>query len=175
MKTFKSNHKVTFNARTLAVTGITAALYMAATLMIAPLGFNAVQFRLSEVMVLLCYIDPIYAPGLILGCALANCFSPLGIIDVVIGTAATAFAVFMILRTKNLFAATLWPTVSGLIIAIGLTVVYHTPYLLNALSVMAGEFVVVTCIGYPVFKAILKNHRLVGLLRQSENKNYAGL
>lgn len=174
MSTFKSNPKITFNAKTLAITGITAALYMAATLMIAPLGFNAVQFRLSEVMVLLCYIDPIYAPGLILGCALANCFSPLGIIDVVIGTAATAFAVFMILRTKNLLAATLWPTVSGFIIALGLTAVYHTPYWINALSVMAGEFVVVTCIGYPVFKAILKNHKLVGMLRQSENKNYAG-
>lgn len=154
-----------FNARTIAVTGLTAAAYFAATMLIAPIGFEALQFRLSEIMVLLCFIDPIYGPGLILGCALANCFSPFFMIDIFTGTLATVFVVFMIKRTKSLFVATLWPTVSGLIIAIGITLAYHTPYWLNAASVMFGEFVVVTVIGYPVFRAILKNEKLVKLLK----------
>lgn len=160
-----TDSKLRFDARTIAVTGVTAAAYMAATLLIAPFGFDAIQFRLSEIMVLLSFVDPIYAPGLILGCALANCFSPLGIIDVVIGTLATCFVVFMIKRTKSLFVATLWPTVSSLIIAVGLTVAYHTPYWFNALTVAVGEFVVVTVIGYPVFKKILKQDKLVSVLK----------
>ncbi len=163
-----SGKKMRFDARTIAVTGITAAVYLAATLMIAPVGFEAVQFRLSEVMVLLCFIDPIYGPGLILGCALANCFSPFFIIDIFTGTLATAFVVFMINRTKGLFVATLWPTVSALIIAVGITLAYHTPYWLNAISVMIGQFVVVTIIGYPVFRLIMKNARLMELLKLSK-------
>ena len=90
-----------FNARTIAVTGLTAAAYFAATMLIAPIGFEALQFRLSEIMVLLCFIDPIYGPGLILGCALANCFSPFFMIDIFTGTLATVFVVFMIKRTKR--------------------------------------------------------------------------
>lgn len=157
--------KVTFNTRTIAITGVTAAVYLAATLLIAPLGFEAVQFRLSEIMVLLCYIDPVFGPGLILGCAFANCFSPFFIIDIFTGTLATAFVVFMINRTKSLFVATLWPTVSALIIAVGITLAYHTPYWFNAATVMIGQFVVVTVIGYPVFRLILKNERLTGILK----------
>ena len=164
MSKSKARGKVTFNARTIAVTGITAAVYLAATLLIAPLGFEAVQFRLSEVMVLLCYLDPVFGPGLILGCALANCFSPFFIIDIFTGTLATAFVVFMINRTRSLFVATLWPTVSGLIIAVGITLAYHTPYWLNAATVMIGQFVVVTIIGYPVFRIIMKNDKVKELL-----------
>ncbi len=159
-----------FNTRKMAVTGLTAAAYMAATLLIAPLGFDALQLRLSEVMVLLVFIDPIYAPGLILGCALANCFSPLGLIDVFFGTIATAFAVLMIKRSKSLFAATLFPTLSGLIIAIGLTISYHTPYWLNASLIMISEFIVVTVIGYPVFRSIMKHDKLLTMLKLSYKK-----
>ena len=164
MSKSKARGKVTLNARTIAITGITAAVYLAATLLIAPLGFEAVQFRLSEVMVLLCYVDPVFGPGLILGCALANCFSPFFIIDIFTGTLATAFVVFMINRTRSLFVATLWPTVSGLIIAVGITLAYHTPYWLNAATVMIGQFVVVTIIGYPVFRIIMKNDKVKELL-----------
>ena len=91
MSKSKARGKGTLNARTIAITGITAAVYLAITLLIAPIGFDAVQFRLSEVMVLLCYINPAFGPGLILGCALANCFSPFFIIDIFTGTLATAF------------------------------------------------------------------------------------
>ena len=164
MSKSKARGKGTLNARTIAITGITAAVYLAITLLIAPIGFDAVQFRLSEVMVLLCYINPAFGPGLILGCALANCFSPFFIIDIFTGTLATAFVVFMTKRTKSLFVATLWPTVSGLIIAVGITLAYHTPYWLNAAMVMIGQFVVVTVIGYPLFKVMMKNERLMYIL-----------
>ena len=88
------------NTETVALTGVTAAVYMVATLAVSPIAFGAVQFRLSEVMVLLAWINPAFAPGLILGCALANMFSPLGIIDVLFGTFHTFCSVMLISRTK---------------------------------------------------------------------------
>ena len=84
------------NTETIALTGVTAAVYMVATLAVSPIAFGAVQFRLSEVMVLLAWINPAFAPGLVLGCALANMFSPLGIIDVLFGTFHTFCSVMMI-------------------------------------------------------------------------------
>ena len=43
------------NTETVALTGVTAAVYMVATLAVSPIAFGAVQFRLSEVMVLLAW------------------------------------------------------------------------------------------------------------------------
>ncbi len=157
--------KQRISARTIALTGITAALYMAATLMISPFAYGPVQFRISEVFVLLAFIDSVYGPGLILGCALANLFSPLGVIDLIVGTAGTFFSVLFITRTKSLFTATLWPTLFCVLVGIELSIIYHIPLLYTTVTVMAGEFAVVTVLGYPLFKTILKNARLMELLK----------
>lgn len=156
-------------AKFIAVTGLTAALYMAATLAIAPLGYEAIQFRISEIMVLLAYVDFMYAPGLILGCALSNLFSPLGPIDVVFGTLGTACTMFAITHTKNLFVATLWPTVFCIFVGIELMLVNGLPLLATTASVMIGEFAVVTLIGYPLFKTLLKNKPLAYRLKISNS------
>lgn len=159
----KKNGKI--STKSIAVTGITAAVYMAATLAIAPLGFGPVQLRFSEVMVLLAFIDPGYVPGLILGCAFANCFSPMGIADVIIGTFATACTLYAITKTKNLFIATLWPTVFCVFIGIELYVVIGSPLLLTTLTIMIGEFAVVSCIGYPLFKKIISNGAVMEMIK----------
>ena len=158
----KKSHSV---ARVVAMTGITAALYVVATLAIQPLSYGAVQFRFSEVMVLLAFIDPFYSLGLIIGCAISNIFSTVGLIDVVFGTLGTVVAVAGITRCKNLFIATLWPTISMLIVTVGICLGTGLPYLPTLATVMFGEFVVVTCIGYPVFKVIMRNQALVRILK----------
>ena len=56
----------------IVITGLVAAIYAALTLVIAPLSFGPIQFRISEIMVLLAFINPIYILGLTLGCLLAN-------------------------------------------------------------------------------------------------------
>ena len=153
------------NSRFIAYTGITAAVYAVATVMISPLSYGAVQFRFSEIMVLLALLDAGFAPGLILGCIIANLFSPLGIIDVIFGTTATICTMLCITRTKNLFVATLWPTVFCIFVGLELYIVEKLPLLITTLTVMAGEFVVVTLLGYPIFKVILKNKSLVEKLK----------
>lgn len=145
---------------------ITAAVYTVATLAIAPLSYGAIQLRLSEVMTLLAFIDPVYIIGLGLGCAISNLYSPLGIVDVIVGTSATLISVYMISKTKNLLISTLWPTImNGLIVGAELFFVLNQPFWLSTLYVALGEFVVVTCIGYPLFKLLLKREDVIKILK----------
>lgn len=145
---------------------ITAAVYTVATLAIAPLSYGAIQFRLSEVMTLLAFIDPVYIIGLVLGCAISNLYSPLGIVDVIVGTSATLISVYMISKTKNLLISTLWPTImNGLIVGAELFFVLNQPFWLSTVYVALGEFVVVTCIGYPLFKLLLKREDVIKILK----------
>lgn len=163
----KPNHARN-KTRVTAITGITAAVYMAVTLMISPFAYGAIQLRFSEILVLLAFIDPLYGPGLILGCALANLFSPLGMIDVVVGTMGTACSVLFITKTKNLLLATLWPTIFCIFVGAELFIVNKLPFLFTTGTVMLGEFLVVTMIGYPLFRFLMKNKALIELLRISK-------
>ncbi|AKA72302.1 QueT transporter family protein [Clostridium scatologenes] len=153
------------NIKKLIKIAITAALYAACTMAIAPLSYGAIQFRFSEVMTLLAFIDPIYIPGLVLGCALSNIYSPLGIIDVLVGTTATFISVYMISKTKSLFIATLWPTINCVFVGAELYFVLHQPFWISTLYVCLGEFVVVTCIGYPLFRLLLKRKDVISVLK----------
>lgn len=152
------------SVRSIALQAIVAALYVVLTWAIAPLSFGAVQFRFSEIIILLVFVDKRYGPAMILACALANCFSPLGIVDVIFGTTATICAVECIKRSKSLFVASLWPTVFCVFVGLELYWLSNLPFFFTTFTVMLGEFVVVTCIGYPVFKALMKNEALIKLI-----------
>ena len=65
------------------------ALYAALTMLLSPISYGALQFRLSEVLCVLPFFLPNTAVGLFLGCALANTISAAGILDVVFGSLAT--------------------------------------------------------------------------------------
>lgn len=155
-----------FQTKNLVRTAMVAALYGALTWVLSSLSYGPIQFRLTEIMVLLAFIDSAYIPGLVLGCIIANIFSPMGFVDMAFGSFATLIAVFLISKTKSLFLATLYPTIAnGIIIAIELYFILKLPFLLSFGEVALGEFIVVTCLGYPIFKAILKNEKLVALLK----------
>lgn len=155
-----------FQTRNLVRTAMTAALYGALTLAISSLSYGPIQLRLTEIMVLLAFIDYSYIPGLVLGCVIANIFSPMGFVDVAFGSIATLISVFLISKTKNLLLATIYPTIiNGIIIALELYFILKLPFLLSFGQVALGEFIVVTCLGYPIFRALLKNKSLVKLLK----------
>lgn len=148
----------------LSKNALIAALYLVLTL-IAP-SYGAVQFRFSEVMLLLMLINSSYAPGLIVGCIIANLFSPMGLTDVVFGTLATAISLFIMSKTRNYqLISTLWPAlVNGIIVGMELYFVLKLPFWASAISVFLGEFIVITCIGLPIFKIIMMNKQLVKIL-----------
>lgn len=147
---------------------LVAAIYAVLTIILAPISYGPIQFRLSEILVLLAFIDPIYIIGLTLGCFLANLFGGLGIMDLVFGTIATFLSVsaisltskFIKHRLTSLIISSLWPTIfNGVIIGWMLNYVLQVPLLLTMFQVGIGEFVVVTIIGVPVFKLISDKYK----------------
>ena len=141
-------------------TAIIAAIYAVVTVAIAPLSYMGVQFRISEILVLLAIFDPLYIGGLTLGCLIANLLGPNGPLDVILGTLATFISVYAIYLTgkivKNyrakLLIASIWPTLfNGLIIGWMLNMLYGFPLVLSMGQVALGELVVITCIGVPLF------------------------
>lgn len=152
----------------LARTAIIAALYAAITLVLAPISYGAVQFRVSEIMVLLAFFDPFYIGGLTLGCFISNILGPNGIADIIFGTFATFISVYAISltgkyinnNTKALVVASLWPTIfNGLIIGWMLNYLYQLPLVLSMGEVALGEFVVVTIVGVPIVKFIQNKYK----------------
>ena len=149
----------------IAQVSIIMALYVVLTVAVAPLSYGNIQFRFSELLILLCFFNKKYNWSLIIGCMIANIFSPLGIIDIIFGTVATVLVCFCTNYTKNLWIASLWASLwNGLIVGAELSIFYTLPFFLTVLQVILGEFVVVTIIGCPFWILLTKNKRLSALI-----------
>lgn len=157
-------------------TAVIAAIYVILTLVFAPISYGGLQFRVSEILVLLAFFDPFYIGGLTLGCFIANMLGPNGPIDIIMGTIATFLSVGAISLTakfmKNkvsLFLASLWPAVfNGILIGLELSIFItpDVPFWINGLQVAIGEIVVITIVGVPVF-TLLKN-KYPSLLKEND-------
>ncbi len=151
-----------FTTKNIVRLGIVAALYAGLTLALPGLSFGAIQFRFSEILVLLCFYKRDYCVSLILGCFIANIFSPMALMDMIFGTLATAIAVIPMHSIKNIWLSSLLPVVSnGIIIAIELYIAFGEPIPISMLTVGAGELVVVTVIGCPLFKFVFERSKAV--------------
>ena len=53
---------------------IVAAMYVLFTV-VNPFSYNAIQFRISEILMLLCFFRKDYTIALIIGCFISNFFS----------------------------------------------------------------------------------------------------
>lgn len=154
------------NVKFIARTAMLAALYTAITLAIAPFAYGAIQFRISEILVLLVFFDKKHFWGLTLGCFIANCFSPLGVYDIVFGTIATAISLAGIIfirnklgdNMKSLLIASLSPVIfNGIIVGLELTILFkEMPFVLNAAYVAIGELVTVSVVGVAIMSKIGK-------------------
>lgn len=153
------------NTHFLVATALIAALYAVLTLCLAPVSFGMVQIRISEALMLLAFFDKRYAPGLVLGCFLANCFSPFGVSDVVFGTACTAASLVGITQcSKTLFGASLWAVLCNAFVGVELYL-FGSPLLLSMASVAAGEFLSVSVVGYVLFRELMKHPEILQHLK----------
>lgn len=144
---------------------IVMAVYIVLTVAITPLSYGAIQFRFSELLILICFFNKKYNIAIIIGCLIANIFSPLGIIDVVFGTLSTILTCFCINKSKNIWIANIFPSLwNGLIVGGELSIFYKIPYILAMLQVILGEFVVVTIIGCPFWILLNNNKRFSSLI-----------
>lgn len=157
------------NIRFIAQSAIIAALYVALTWLLAPISYGAIQFRISEALILIVALNPKYAYALILGCFVANTTSPMGWYDMVFGTLATVLAVLPMLKLKRLEIASFFPVISNAVIVsieLGLAFDLFAPeaFWFNVLTVGLGEAVVLYCIGIPVMMILCKNETMKNLL-----------
>jgi len=150
--------KQSLTPRYLAVSGLTAALYVALTALFAPISFSAVQFRVSEALTLLPALTPAAAPGLFLGCLISNLVLGAPWQDVVFGSLATGLAAYAtLLLRRQLWLAAFMPVLfNGFIVGGMLSKVYGLPFWATAGTVALGEAAVCYMLGVP----------LVGLLKK---------
>ena len=153
------------SVKLIVVNAMIASVYAALTLAISPIAYSEIQFRLSEIMVFLAFYNKKYIPGLIIGCIIANLFSPMGLLDVIFGTISTIIVCITMYVIKNRYlAAIIGAIITGLIIGGELWYAYQIPYLINALYVAIGELIVLI-IGALVFKAIEHNEYFINILK----------
>lgn len=85
-------------------------------------------------------------------------FSPLGIIDVVLGSLATFLACLLISKSHHLFGASLFPVlINALVVGVELMIVFDLPLLATIISVALGEFAVVSVVGVLLFHRLSQN------------------
>ena len=80
------------NVKTMATSGIIAALYVAVSMLVAPFGFTNVQFRISEMFNHLIVFNKKFFFGIVLGVFVTNLFSPLGMYDLFFGVGQSILA-----------------------------------------------------------------------------------
>lgn len=73
----------------LAYAAVIGAIYVALTVMFAPIAFGPVQFRISEALCILPFFTPAAVPGVFVGCFLSNLICGAAPLDVVFGSLAT--------------------------------------------------------------------------------------
>ena len=156
----------------IATSAIVAALYIAVTMLVAPLSFGQVQFRVAEMFNHLVAFNPRYMVGVTVGVLLSNAlFSTVGPIDLLFGVGHTIFtlSIFIVICkfVKNIWARliinTFLFTCTMFIIALQLNIVLDFPFFETWLFVALGEFGVMI-IGVPVMAALNKRLHFKNLI-----------
>ena len=138
---------------------IIAAIYIVLTVGLSFISYSNIQFRISEALLVLVLFRKSAIPGLILGCFIANLFSPLGIPDLIFGTLGTVIAVWGIymLREKNILVALLPGIVANtILVGLELKIFLNIPFFVGSLGVLIGETVVLYTLGVLFFYALKK-------------------
>ena len=150
------------NIKKLAFNGILAAAYAVITLLTSSFAYGPIQFRVAEALCVLCFFSPSAVWGLTLGCAIANLFSPIAIIDVPVGTLATFIGCLLASKCK-IPALVPVPVILSNAILVGLELaIMLTPdqllgsFLLFGSQVAIGEIAVLYVLGLPLLLMLQK-------------------
>lgn len=140
-----------------------AAIYVVLTMLVAPIAFGPIQFRISEALTILPVFTPAAIPGLFIGCLLSNILGGGVIWDVIFGSLATLLgAVGTYLLRGHQKLACLPPIISNiLIIPWVLRYAYGDASLIPYLMLTVG-------IGEVLAIGVLGNILLAGLMPYRE-------
>lgn len=143
--------------------GILAAVYAALTICTSAISYGPIQFRVAEALCILPFFHPAATIGLTLGCLIANLFSTVSALDIIVGTAATLLACMMTQRIKSPWLAPLPPVLVNAVMIGAEIAIVSTPeafwngFVLFGAQVGLGELVVMYLLGLPLLLALRKN------------------
>lgn len=148
-----------FTVRDLTLAALIAALYAVLTMLLP--AYGEIQMRVSEAMTVLPFLFPAATPGLVVGCFIANLFSPYSL-DIVFGTLATLLACIFTRRMPNRWLAPLPPVLCNALIvgaeiawyATGFGPGFWTAYAFNIVTVGAAELIACFVLGELLLTAL---------------------
>lgn len=172
-----------FSVRDLTLAAMAAALYALLGYFgdILSLTFGPVQIRFAEALTVLPFLFPCTVPGLFVGCLIVNLLSPYGVLDILVGSAATLIAAVWTSRLKNKWLAPLPPVLCntllvgftiGLAEAGGFTAALPAAWAWNGFTVGVGELGACCVLGMLLlellpkiayFRSIIPERRLTSL------------
>ena len=129
----------------LALVMIFAALYAAMTIVFAPFSYLILQSRVSEILIAFIpfYGWPVVL-GLTMGTLLSNVISPLGLIDLLVGTLATFLGALPVYALKRypryqILGFVAYAVIVSVIVTFELSLVFSLPFLLVFPELLIGE------------------------------------
>lgn len=165
-----------FNARRITRIGVTAALYFLLTVSLSSLSYGPVQFRVAEMLMLLCFFNKDFIFSVSIGCFIANLFSSMSL-DILFGTSATVISGILIYVFRKegsiprLLLCSLFPVAANaFIVGAELHYLEGFPFWLSAGEVALGEFVCITVLGVVVFGRLQKREGFMKLIRDKQEE-----
>ena len=163
MQTIETTHSK-FTTKYLTRAAIIAALYVVLTYLagLMNLAYGPVQFRFSEALTVLPFLFPEAIPGLFVGCIVSNLISPYGVLDLVVGSAATLLAAIWTAKCGRRWFAPMPPVIANAVLVGAMIAWYEAgfgagflaAFLYNAATVGLGELVVCYVLGLPLLKIL---------------------
>ena len=148
----------------LAQGAVIAALYVALTLIFAPISFGPMQVRIAEMLTILPMFTGAAVPGLFVGCLIANMIGGAVVLDTVLGSLATLIGAaggYLLRRNRWLVPV---PAIVSNAVIVPVVLIYgygiDTPFPLLALYIAVGEIVGCYILGEVLASALLKRRRL---------------
>ena len=137
-----------------AVAALVASIYSVMTIVLGPFGYSWVQVRISEALTPLPFsLGVSSVVGLMLGCIIANLFSPVGLPDMIFGPLLTLFAAILSWKANfgKRFIACIYPViVNSLGVSAYISSFYGVPYMVSVATIAVGEFIAAIFVGYPL-------------------------
>lgn len=123
----------------IAINGIIAGLYIVLTL-INPLSFGVINIRIADFIPVIAIIDNKKRLGVTLGMAIANFFSPFGLIDVVVAVMICLFSFYLMngIASKNIRILLLAISTSVLV-SVEISTLSHTPFIFELLIMLITQ------------------------------------
>ena len=143
-----------FSTRDLTLAALIAAVYAVLTVTLPIPQYSGIQVRLAEALTVLPFLFPAATPGLVVGCFIANLFSPFPL-DILFGTAATLFGCWVTQYMPSRWLAPLPPVIFNAVIvgaeiawtSVGFTSAFWPAFAFNAFTVGLGELLACYILG----------------------------